>query len=106
MDEQKFSDMMASDQKLWSAASGQLNADGSITKSIEVPWGIGVVNIRMPFNDANDKRNAFSAFGANIRSIIENHKSDEAVSARVAAKARKVEPVDSERSGSEHPAGN
>lgn len=97
MDKMQALDIMNSDFKLWEAATETPIAQGVVEKTIDLPWGIGPVTVRMEgMNDAAKRREAVGAYGEYIRNLIDDRINDESVTARAKAAAAKTEPVDSE----------
>lgn len=83
MNENEFRSIMFSDQKLWDFAETTDETPNSLTKSINVPWGIGTIDVTLEgTNNASGRRAAFEGFGNYIRDLIKERTSDESVTAR------------------------
>lgn len=80
--------LMQSDMKLWEAASTEDVGDAAIKKVINLPWGIGEVEVTLEgLTDAGKKRSAITSYGEYIRGIIDEQINDEAITARASQKA-------------------
>ena len=89
-------DIMSSDFKLWESATSEDLGNGSVAKTITLPWGIGEYTVTMEgMNDANKRRAAVGAFGEHIRGVINDRINDEAITGRAQVAAAKAEPPDS-----------
>lgn len=89
-------DIMQSDMKLWDTATTEVQKDGTIVKSLHLPFGIGETSVTLQgLTDAGKKRHAVTAFGEYIRGLIEERIDDDAVTARAKAAAAKAEQADS-----------
>jgi len=98
--------IMQSDMKLWELAQTEEPTPGVIIKSLDLPFGIGPVEIRMEgITDAGSRRNAVSQFAEYVRSVIADKTDDEAVEARAIQAAARVEQRDSESSLRSSPGG-
>lgn len=99
MDKFEALNIMQSDFKLWEAATETAISPGVVEKTINLPWGIGDVTVRLEgMNDAGKRRQAVGAYGEHIRSLIDDRINDEAVTARAKAAAAKAQPADSDDS--------
>lgn len=82
MNEIEFLQIMQSDSKLWDYAE-TVQDGGAVTKTLQVPWGIGEVSVTLEgMGDVNGRRAAFSAFGEYIRGLVNDRISEEAITAR------------------------
>jgi len=96
MNEQEFLGLMQSDNKLWALSVPTVGLEGSETRCINVPWGIGVVEVTFEgTDDAAGRRAAFSAFGDYIRGLVKDRIDDDAITAR----AEQVTPKPSDEDG-------
>lgn len=81
-------DLMQSDMKLWDRAETNDMGGGKITKSLNLPFGIGECVVTLEgLKDAGKKREAVGSYGAYIRGLVREQIDDEAVSARAASAA-------------------
>jgi hypothetical protein len=89
-------DIMNSDFKLWEYAADEDLGNGTIAKTITLPWGIGEYTVNMEgMNDAIKRRGAVSAYGEHIRGVINERINDESITSRAQAAAAEPEPIDS-----------
>lgn len=106
MTKKEVFDIMASDMKLWDAAKTDKHADGSISKTLDLPFGIGPHTVTLEgLTDAQKKRDAVTTFASYIRGLIKERIDDEAVTARAKASAARREQTDSGDSVSGSPEG-
>lgn len=82
MTETEFLAILASDSKLWELAGTNVNEDG-MTKTLDIPWGIGKIEVTLEgVDNAAGRRAAFSAFGDYVRGLVDDKTSDDAVTAK------------------------
>jgi len=97
MDIQETLDIMNSDFKLWERATGEDLGGGKVTKTINLPWGIGEVTVTLEgMTDATKRRGAVSSYGEYIRGLIDEQTNDEAITSRAQVHAANAQPTDSE----------
>lgn len=86
----ELNQMMQSDNKLWERSS-TVEEGGVLTKSIELPHGIGLFTISFEgVKDAAGRRNAAGIWGESIRDAVNDAIGDEAVTARAAQRAATI----------------
>lgn len=106
MNEQELNSILQSDMALWENASTEPSESGSITKVIDLPYGIGRTEVTLGgMDNAIGKRAALSAFGDYIRELIRDRTDDEAVEARAKQAAARAKSEDSEDSVQGSPQG-
>lgn len=91
MNENEFLALMQSDSKLWDYATTTHNKDGSIDKTLQIPWGIGEITVTLEgMDNVQGRRAAFNSFGDYIRGLINDKTSDDAITARAKQAAARV----------------
>lgn len=91
MNKEELLNIMQSDFKLWERAVEEEVSEGVITKTLNLPYGIGEYSLTFEgMNDAGARRNAVGIFGECVRKEIENKIDDDSVTARAAQKAARV----------------
>lgn len=89
-------DIVQSDMKLWDKSDTEPLPGGAVRKTINLPWGIGVVSVNLEgLNDGKGRRNAVGAYAEYIRDIVKQAIDDEAVTSRAKAQAARVEQANS-----------
>ena len=92
MDVQQALDIMQSDMKLWDTAETEDLGEGRVTKTLDLPWGIGKLSVTLEgMTDATKRRDAVAQYGAFVRAEIEERIDDEAITSRAKAAAARAE---------------
>jgi hypothetical protein len=98
MNEQELNAIMQHDLKLWDSAVVELDKSGVMSRTLDLPHGIGPYTIIVgKYNDFNamQRRDAVGQFGEAVRAAIKDRIDDEAVTARAQqAAARAMPPAD------------
>ena len=83
MNEREIMGIMQSDMQLWEQAVTTDEGEGVITKTLDLPWGIGPFNVTLEgMTNAEKRRAAVASFGETIRAAINDKIGDEAITAR------------------------
>jgi len=88
MNETELRAILHSDMKLWDAAVTTTDGPTTVTKVLELPYGIGRTEVTLEgLDDAGKRREAVTGFGAYIRRLIIDRVDDDSISARAKQKA-------------------
>ena len=94
---EEIQSIMQSDMKLWETADTEQPTPTSITKSLNLPYGIGETSVTLEgLTDAGSKKGAVAGYGDYIRNLIRDRTDDEAVEARAKQAAARAEQADIE----------
>jgi len=100
MNQADLQDILQSDMKLWESATQQEGKEGSLTLAIDLPYGIGIVEVTFEgIKDAGTRRGAVESWGNYIRGQVEDKTSDEAIAAKAARAKMKLDDAAAARGG-------
>lgn len=88
MNEQELNEVLQSDIRLWEVADTVQHPDGAVTKTLDLPYGIGVTEVRLEgMTDGIKRKAAFESYGNYIRGLVHEQTDDGAIQARAEAAA-------------------
>ena len=71
MNEQQLHAILQSDMKLWETAETTMDNEGTITKVIDLPYGIGEYSVTIEgVTNAEKRRAAVTGFGGSVRDVV------------------------------------